>query len=511
MTKRLVVCCDGTWNNPQQEDNGLPAPSNVFKIHNAIALPENDKYYHPGVGGEGGIIRSIAGGAVGAGISRHICSAYYWLANNYEEGADIYLYGFSRGAFTARSLGAFLGRGLLNLAGVKPAEAWLRVYRAYEEGYRTERSVKQVNKNWKAFHAGGSTPVRFIGVWDTVGALGVPDDFELLNFFDNPAAWRFHNTDLGDHVQTGRHAMAIDEMRSSFCVTRWTNRHTHNDVSELWFPGVHSDVGGGYASSGLSDGALLWMIKESERAELPFHSFVQTAISPNPLGVLHNSYKGAFAKLRSRPRNLPAMHPTSQEFHESALARQKNSPLEYSAYHPTTILGDDGDSASFNVYANQHWNRSGLYLEAGIEYTFNATGEWRDSEDACDWKGTEDTKLTMGDIIRSFSGFMGAAEPIYSKVTGNNGADFMFTKRIEDKNWFTLIGAITNDNGSVAAVNNDGSPLPHQYVELYQHRRKPLVLKHPGYLYCFPNDVWGLYGNNSGSLRVTVTRVRKAP
>lgn len=511
MTKCLVVCCDGTWNNPQQEDNGIPAPSNVFKIHNAIDLPESDRYYHPGVGGEGGVLRPIAAGAFGAGISRHICSAYHWLANNYEEGDDIYLYGFSRGAFTARSLGAFLGRGLLNLTSVKPAEAWVRVHRAYKEAYRAERSVKQLNKNWKMFNAGGPTPIRFIGVWDTVGALGVPDDFEILNLFDDANAWCFHNTDLGDHVQTGRHAMAIDEIRSSFCVTRWTNRQTHKDVTELWFPGVHSDVGGGYASCGLSDGALLWMIKESELAGLPFHSHVPAALSPNAQGVLHNSYKGAFNKLRSRPRNLPAMHPASTEFHDSALSRQKQPPLGYPAYHSTTILSNDGDSTTFSVFANQHWNSSGVFLETGVEYLFDARGEWLDSKDACDWRGTEDSNLTMGDIIRSFAGFMGSAEPVYSKMTSNNGTDFMFTKRVEDRSWFALIGAIANDNGSKSAVNNDGSPNPHQYVELYEHRKKPLVLHHPGYLYCFPNDVWALYGNNTGSLRVTVKRVRKTP
>ena len=86
--KRLVVCCDGTWNNPEQERNGIPAPTNVFKIYNAIADTEKDsgieqlKYYHPGVGGEGGVKEKILGGAIGVGISRHICSAYHWLGRN---------------------------------------------------------------------------------------------------------------------------------------------------------------------------------------------------------------------------------------------------------------------------------------------------------------------------------------------------------------------------------------------------------------------------------------------
>ena len=117
--KRLIVCSDGTWNSPDQEDNGIPAPTNVFKFHNAIADHDGEvlqlRYYHPGVGSEGGIVDSILGGAVGVGISRHIQSAYHWLCLNYEDGDEIYLFGFSRGAFTARSIGGFLGRGMLDL------------------------------------------------------------------------------------------------------------------------------------------------------------------------------------------------------------------------------------------------------------------------------------------------------------------------------------------------------------------------------------------------------------
>ncbi len=109
MKKRLIVCCDGTWNNPEQEDNGIAAPTNVVKIYNAIAeADDNDltqlKYYHPGVGGEeAGLLGSFLGGAVGFGISREIRSAYHWLGNNYEEGDEVFLIGFSRGAFKVRA------------------------------------------------------------------------------------------------------------------------------------------------------------------------------------------------------------------------------------------------------------------------------------------------------------------------------------------------------------------------------------------------------------------------
>ncbi len=517
--KRLVVCCDGTWNNPEQEDNGVPAPTNVFKLYNAVAETSPNgikqlKYYHPGVGGEGGIVDSILGGAIGAGISRNICSAYHWLGNNYDEGDEIYLFGFSRGAFTARSLGGFLGKGLLDLRDEKPSESWQRVKTAYDQGYRLPDAEQAdwAEPSWKFFHNGNAVPIHFLGVWETVGALGVPDDLEIFNLFDDPSKWGFHHTELGNHIERARHALAVDEIRSCFSPTRWKNLRSHVDAVELWFPGVHSDVGGGYAGCELADGALLWMMDESSNngKDLSFRDGSKVTIKPNALGTLHNSYKGAFAKLRSRPRNIPAMVPANKAmFHESVLKRQEVSPIDYPQYHNTLLL-EPGDFHSVDIYADTHWNYTGIYLEKGKSYTFSATGEWQDSKDSCDWRGTEDNKLTPGDIVRAASSFLGTFEGIFKKLSKNKSTDFLGTKRVERMKWFTLVGAIANDAGNgneedqVNVVENDGSPVPHQYVDLTEHEIKPLKIKAPGYLYCFPNDVWSLYGNNHGSVRLTV-------
>lgn len=520
MNKRLVVCCDGTWNNPEQEDNGLPAPTNVFKLYNALAGqgpagndPQADtpldqlKFYHPGVGGEGGVLRPLLGGAIGAGISRHICSAYHWLAEHYREGDAIYLYGFSRGALAARSLGGFLGYGLLNLQGLTSTEGWARVHRAYQAGYRQQQRLAALEPSWQLYHRGEAAPIRFIGVWDTVGALGVPDDFELLNLFDNPKAWAFHDTSLGAHVRSARHAMAIDEIRSSFCVTHWDNKDQHPDVKERWFPGVHSDVGGGYANCGLADGALHWMIEESQAAGLAFQPHALAELAPNPGGVLHRSYKGAFSKMRSRPRNIPALQQTSEAFHPSALSRQEKPPISHPAYYPTRVLAQQGAQYQFDVFAQQQWNYSGLYLEAGIEYRFEAEGEWLDHKDKCDWQGMHNPSTTLGDAVRGAASLLGKGELLYKKLTGNRATDLNWTKRVEHARWFCLMGAISNDSGDERAVSNDGSPVPHQYEELFRYRDTSLLLQHPGYLYCFANDAWSFYGNNAGTLRVTVTRL----
>lgn len=514
--KRLIVCSDGTWSSPEQEDNGIPAPTNVFKIYNAIADRaggvEQLKYYHPGVGSEGGVISRVLGGAIGVGVSKHIRSAYHWLGRNYEDGDEIYLFGFSRGAFTARSIGGFLGYGLLDLRTVNSADSWNRVRTAYDKGYRLAAKLPKTwaRPHWRFFHPRGeAAPVRFIGVWDTVGALGVPDDLEIVNFLDDKTKWQFHDTELGEHVGTGRHAMALDEIRSSFTVTRWDGANQHRDAIEKWFPGVHSDVGGGYSTCELSNGALLWMMDESHSADLEFRKGIRATIVADPLGVMHNSFKGAFAKLRSRPRNIEAMTPKNKgHFHPGARERQRVSPIAYPTYHSTRIL-KVGESHSLDVYADTRWNYSGLYLPAGHSFEFSSTGEWQDSKDTCDWKGTQDDKLTAGDVARGIGSFLGHAESLFKMVTKNESTDFLGTKRVEGLNWFTLVGAITNDSSPAAGVKNDGSPLPHQYVELAAHTTKssPLTIENPGYLYCFPNDVWTLYGNNHGSVKLTIRRV----
>lgn len=510
--KRLVVCFDGTWNNATQEENGIPTPTNVVKLFNALQKTDDQLcYYHPGLGAEKrGLIQKITGGAFGAGITRHICSAYHWLGQNYEEGDEIFFFGFSRGAFTVRSIAGFLGKGLLDLSGLSSQESWKRVHKAYLDGYRKKKHIKDLDSEWTLFSNGDALPIKFLGVWDTVGALGIPDDLEILNFFDDKKKWAFHDTTLGEHVKIARHAMAIDEIRSSYTVTRWDNISSHKDVKELWFPGVHSDVGGGYAQTDLSDGALGWMIEESKAAGIVFRDHIDRFIQSNPLGIMHNSYKGIFAKLRSRPRNIDAFTAKNQSlFHQSAWERYEIPPIRYQSYHPTTIL-EVGDTCTVEIYAAEKWNHTGIYLERGHVYTFEASGEWKDSSDACDWKGTQkDNKRTLGDAVRSVSSLLGYIEKALKKITKNESTDILFTKRVEAFNWFVLVGAIANDGGDGNGTKNDGSPHPHQYIDMSQfENRKFSDIKSSGYLYCFANDAWNMYHNNQGSISLTIRRVR---
>jgi uncharacterized protein (DUF2235 family) len=520
--KRLVVCCDGTWINEAVEENGVPATSNVFKIHNAVAERAPDgtaqlRYYHPGLGAEDrGLLAWLGGGMVGAGIDRHICNAYHWLARHYEEGDEIFLFGFSRGAFTVRSLAAFLGYGLLSLDGLSQKEGWHRVHKAYRKGYQKTDFVKKewVEPGWAFFHGGAAAPVRFVGVWDTVGALGVPDDMGVINIlFDRPAKWRFHDTNLGAHVACGRHAMAIDEVRASFTVARWQNGTAsahpmpHQDAVELWFPGVHADVGGGYSDCSLSDGALRWMLDEAAFQGLGFRAVADTVVG-NAAGPLHNSYQGVLSRFRSRPRNVPALATKNEAlFHRSAFVRQSVSPLPSPAYRRTVLL-KVGESHEVDIYANKRWNATDLYLEAGARYCFSAQGEWRDWRDVCDWKGFGLWRFSLGGLARALASCLGIVENGFKALAGNECADFPLTKRVESIPWSALVGAIANDGeDGDPAVKSDGSPHPHQCVGLACFEQEPLCVASSGYLFGFANDAWYFYRNNRGTIRLKVTRV----
>lgn len=248
--KNLIVCCDGTWNDQQNMDDGVPAPTNIKKIFDASidgALNPDEtngiEYqltrYQAGVGTEG-LLDKMIGGLLGKGLSEDIRDCFQWLSDKYTAGDKIFIFGFSRGAFAARSLAGLIGKyGLVDFENsMGPSKAEL-VEEIYTKGYRNKKPLRdQIH-----FH-NDSTSVSFLGVFDTVGALGIPNDKEILELFDNSEAHQFHDTTLSNRVKKARHAVAIDERRGSFSPTLWSNENDHQNVKQVWFSGVHSDIGG---------------------------------------------------------------------------------------------------------------------------------------------------------------------------------------------------------------------------------------------------------------------------
>ncbi len=328
--KNIIICCDGTWNNINNADGGIISPTNVVQLYNSLAKTDDQnipqhRYYHPGVGTDGSKIERIIEGITGDGLDKNIKSAYRELCEYYQEGDKIFLFGFSRGAYTVRSLAGFIAlAGLLDIQHLKGQEIWDRIDHVYSQGYRLKQEQRKDwdAKKWNFKNKPGQLiPIHFIGVWDTVGALGIPDYLNALNVLDTLKNYTFHDTIISKNVKTARHAVSLDEQRASFQPTLWSDQTlNHQDVQQIWFAGVHSDIGGGYRENGLSQITLDWMITEAQKNGLSFNPGFIQQIRPNILDTLHDSYQGFFTFFPCIPRSIPPLD--SAVIHHSVKERQ---------------------------------------------------------------------------------------------------------------------------------------------------------------------------------------------
>ncbi|WP_285275066.1 DUF2235 domain-containing protein [Halopseudomonas bauzanensis] len=261
--RRLILCLDGTWNSNDKSSK----VTNVIKLLRSIPSVADDGtsqilYYGRGVGTAKG--DKMRGGFSGAGLDSNVIDGYRFLGNNYQPGDEIYLFGFSRGAYTARSLA-----GLINLAGIfhasclgKPLDRLLEIRRSdqYTDNDARKAAITTI-ENLERYE---QVTIKCVGVWDTVGSLGIPGDWaKTLSF---ASRWYFHDVHLGPHIEVALHALAIDEKRAAFPPTLWEKPIDQplppgQIVEQVWFSGVHSNIGGSYPDSDLSDITLDWMIK----------------------------------------------------------------------------------------------------------------------------------------------------------------------------------------------------------------------------------------------------------
>lgn len=279
--KQLIVCSDGTWQKITS-----PYPTNVVKLTQAIAYhPGNLIFYGEGIG-TGNLFDRITGGLFGWGIDKNIQDAYRFLCLNYAPGDHIYLFGFSRGAYTVRSLvGLIRSVGMLPRQGLRQIPLAYKIYQQAKgqyvgKGESTRENIQvrelpaivkfrqQMTSDYGTDYQ-EEIEITVLGCWDTVGALGIPKIAWIPNFvrlFNQK--YQFHNTKLSSTVKFAFHAVAIDEHRQAFLPTQMKPAH-EGQLTEVWFPGGHGGVGGGTpANSPLSNGALLWMIESVERLNL---------------------------------------------------------------------------------------------------------------------------------------------------------------------------------------------------------------------------------------------------
>jgi len=349
MPKNIVICCDGTGN---QIDSTI---SNVLKLYCILGKNARQRvYYNPGIGTIGQKnawqrfkqqTRGVFGLATGYGLDDDVLGAYRFLSQAYEKGDMVWLFGFSRGAYTVRALAAFihviglLPPDQLNLAGY----AFTAFKRSSADSQRVNRTGQrsdpidigephrstELEAAWHFSRVAGGKPIHieFVGVWDTVASVIVPREDTFL-----PDLQTLRFTRTNSSVKTFRHAMAIDERRRMFRLNAWKEGQVYRpapfkpdsdipqDIRQVWFAGVHADVGGGYPEpeSGLSKYPLLWMIEEAHAKGLlinramvnhlvlghsrkgSHHSYV----APDATAKLHVSMTAGWKLLEWLPKKL---------------------------------------------------------------------------------------------------------------------------------------------------------------------------------------------------------------
>lgn len=313
MAKNIIICSDGTGNQ-SNKDRG----TNVFKLYEAVDLHnqhEQVAIYDDGVGTNKIKFIRLLGGALGIGLSRNVRKLYIALARVYQPGDKIFLFGFSRGAFTVRFLA-----GLINTVGIinvknnainSDAELRARAYQAFREYHKINQAsleyvyspiidifkfllgliytrfywakgAKQFRNEFSIAYPKEKNPIHFIGVWDTVSAVGFP--LRDLSGLFNKHVYQFTFCDhyLNPYIKNAYHALSIDDQRKTFSPYLWNNTaipdETKNDqqarneqtIEQVWFSGVHSNVGGGYPKHGMSLVALTWLMRKAELCGMAF-------------------------------------------------------------------------------------------------------------------------------------------------------------------------------------------------------------------------------------------------
>lgn len=503
MPRNLIFCFDGTSKEPADaaqdqtrsgglEDNSI---SNILKLHllfggdlkdgNPHKLNQQSLYYS-GVGTYGNKLKRIfnAGLAL-TDVGRIIDSALADLNEHYQGGDRIFVFGFSRGAAIARRFCSIVGK---------------------TRGHKQKR-------------------ITFLGVFDTVASIGMPD----LSTDEPPESdVIFEDHTISHNIRQALHLVSLDDKRKAF---QPTLMNAEPRVTEVWFTGSHSDVGGGYRRDGLSDNTLRFMLDEFDRRKLGLIKLAPSeirfdkikadkgdinidlddiAVEPNPFGLNHEQSRpwpiSEFTlynrdvvvlsgnKVSDKP---PLVHHTVAEriygdgeyrpaglkkpTHEVLYPDQTRNSFDNLGHHIRIGMRslrplDVGESNELPIFAHQYHNRTGLLLERGCKYTFKvkANQTWKDGNISCDADGWKRNRPNINWIKELAIGRM---EPF---------------RRVPGEDWFKLIGAV-GDNDDEHFVIGTGKVT---YVPKKSDEFCP-----------FANDLKRMYSNNDGHVLVTVTRV----
>ncbi|QRV92264.1 choline transport protein [Ceratobasidium sp. AG-Ba] len=336
--KRIIVCCDGTW-----QDGIIRSQtwmySNVLKL--ARCLNHDDERYDPpipqivfyqaGIGSEQNIYSRYVDGATGASLAEKVQEAYAFIAHNYAPGDEVYLFGFSRGAYTARMVAGFIGYiGILDRTAMDSfADIFIAMQKKnkakseaenkrYEDALAPFKDICDDGRRRADLNHDRFT-IKCIGVWDTVGSMGLPtvitrNSTKMHQLFDFP------DNVLGPHIERAMHAMSLNEDREDFQVTKFyqtkLGKERGQQLRQVWFAGQHTDVGGGWHDHDLSDVALMWMLANVEdilSIDFKYAKSLPRPIAPWGAQPPHTSQMGIYklaGQAPRRPSTDPATHET---------------------------------------------------------------------------------------------------------------------------------------------------------------------------------------------------------
>jgi len=300
-TRNLVIGCDGTWN-----DTDTGAPTNVVKILGACSSRNQEMHYEEGVGTAH--MEALPGGIYGKGLDRQILGGYRFLRRRLQDSDwnrdqnRIFIFGFSRGSYAARRLAGLIAHSGIP---VKAADVNLGWHLYLQQDHASMDVLREQGRFF-------DYPIEVLGVWDTVKTTNDPD---------------FNDYKLPNGVVAGYHAMAIDEQRKFFPVLKW---NADSRARQVWFAGVHSDVGGGYKETGLSDIAMQWMVDSAYAHGLKLKGSAIAKLKKDPNGVAHDSLQGIWVPFGKKTRSIA----------RSALVHRSVKKRMASGYAPRNLPGE---------------------------------------------------------------------------------------------------------------------------------------------------------------------------
>jgi hypothetical protein len=347
--KNIILCSDGTGNSGDHANS-----TNVFKLYKTVELQSTNQlsYYDDGIGSTGNKYIKIISGALGFGFKANLISLYSYLVRHYEPGDKVYLFGFSRGAATIRALAGMIEViGLLRAdydeitTGGRVDSIKLKI-KMYTLMHLYKHRVKHTNEiaELKEKHTHGAIDIEMVGVWDTVSALGFPQDSSWLVvgvskilevISERISPYRFFNYQLNKNVKNAYHALAIDDDRYTFHPLLWDEKNEARPVNieQVWFTGAHANVGGGYPRTGLSSIPLDWMLERAKKHGIIFNEDMCEDVKAemNDAGKLYDPRSGMHVYYRFSPRHI------------KNLTTRKASLLDLFRNKPRTIPMLDGE------------------------------------------------------------------------------------------------------------------------------------------------------------------------